>query len=855
MTTFPFSDKLQDYLNQIRFNVSSTTVSTTSADTSSYVNPKDIPLKGDLIARQTQLPLNLTGLKPNTKYTIYDNDTDVSSKVMAYGKAYGSTTDLISDADGKLDIYYFFGSNRGASSDWSRLRNIADNKLNKLRIRAVPAGGSLSDPDVADITITTSDTNYELQRIDPDLVQSFYLDSNAVNKASAVTMTDVDLFFKVKPNVTNNISGVSNPSVSVAIIDMDSNGPIITKYYLNSLVVLPFNNIFASTDASIATKFSFVSPVQLKTDRSYGVAVIFDDPGYELWYCKTGDATVGTNIASPGSSPGHNGDLYQKTNATIAVDNVTGQGYFKELSDTDLKFNISAAKFSSNTITVDVVNQDYEFFTTDVVNGTFIGGEYVWQYSVDGTPLAYESGNVALDSTSTTISTDATWAGSLVAGDFIVVTDGTDGNTDARQVSSISNTTHLVVTEPPSFTNANAEYILTPVAKVYDFDPVKDKLYLIESSAKSGNIFEANSVVKGIQSGANAEVVTVDDYPIGSFLSDLNFNTPSLTATNVTYKFANTTYNMAADSDLDLYLPNHINTYGAIVASRSNEIGNASLYGDEDKSAHMTITFDHKTGTTNLYESPVFRTSDINILTQGWDINNDVTNEHTNNGNAKSKHISEKVNFGENNSAEDLRVYVNAYRPQGTDVKVYAKIHNKDDKESFDDKDWTLLDQLTNTNVYSALDNRENTNEYSYGFPKYPPSSTTLAGVASTDGTANVTVSEDHTSTLSVGDVIKIYDPLFADNYEIHVVDNVQTGEVTISSNFGSTNDGWQIDTLSTEHTAFTNITNDYIVRYFDKQGGQHDTYDSISIKVILTSSSSYVVPFVDDIRTVGVSA
>jgi hypothetical protein len=118
-----------------------------------------------------------------------------------------------------------------------------------------------------------------------------------------------------------------------------------------------------------------------------------------------------------------------------------------------------------------------------------------------------------------------------------------------------------------------------------------------------------------------------------------------------------------------------------------------------------------------------------------------------------------------------------------------------------------------------------------------------------------VTVSEDHTSTLSVGDVIKIYDPLFADNYEIHVVDNVQTGEVTISSNFGSTNDGWQIDTLSTEHTAFTNITNDYIVRYFDKQGGQHDTYDSISIKVILTSSSSYVVPFVDDIRTVGVSA
>ena len=45
-----------------------------------------------------------------------------------------------------------------------------------------------------------------------------------------------------------------------------------------------------------------------------------------------------------------------------------------------------------------------------------------------------------------------------------------------------------------------------------------------------------------------------------------------------------------------------------------------------------------------------------------------------------------------NKFAEDLLVFLTAYRPANTDIKVFARIHNSDDPEAFDDKDWTMLE-------------------------------------------------------------------------------------------------------------------------------------------------------------------
>ena len=49
----------------------------------------------------------------------------------------------------------------------------------------------------------------------------------------------------------------------------------------------------------------------------------------------------------------------------------------------------------------------------------------------------------------------------------------------------------------------------------------------------------------------------------------------------------------------------------------------------------------------------------------------------------------------------DLRVYVTAYKPSGADISVYYKLLSVSDNETFDDKSWQLMTQLSNVNFVS----------------------------------------------------------------------------------------------------------------------------------------------------------
>jgi len=173
-----------------------------------------------------------------------------------------------------------------------------------------------------------------------------------------------------------------------------------------------------------------------------------------------------------------------------------------------------------------------------------------------------------------------------------------------------------------------------------------------------------------------------------------------------------------------------------------------------------------------LYHLKVGPLKDI-VLTR-YIINNDYTGENTKYGNAYSKHITTKVNLEANVAAEDLLVYVNAYRPAETDVKVFAKIYNNTDVEAFDDKDWTLLEQKSSAvNAYSR--NKNDIIEYTFGFPQYPNTDFTSNGFVTTViDQANVTGSGTTFATdFAADDLVKIYPALFPNNYIVAVVNNV----------------------------------------------------------------------------------
>ena len=78
-----------------------------------------------------------------------------------------------------------------------------------------------------------------------------------------------------------------------------------------------------------------------------------------------------------------------------------------------------------------------------------------------------------------------------------------------------------------------------------------------------------------------------------------------------------------------------------------------------------------------------------------------ANSEHSRGGNITAKYITRRVTLEEGFDARDLRVYLNAYKPRGSDIHVYYKVIANDDPENFDDKPYILMEQDTSAGLFS----------------------------------------------------------------------------------------------------------------------------------------------------------
>ena len=234
-----------------------------------------------------------------------------------------------------------------------------------------------------------------------------------------------------------------------------------------------------------------------------------------------------------------------------------------------------------------------------------------------------------------------------------------------------------------------------------------------------------------------------------------------------------------------------------------------------------------------------------------------------------------------------MLVYLTAYRPFNTDIKVFARIHNSKDSEAFDDKDWTML-ELKEGNVYSSSADTDNYIEMTYGLQKHPNVAISLTGTVNVANSTTVNVigsgtsfSTNAVSKLLVNDVVKIYPPLFPDNYSISVVsavaNNTQFSINKPIANLDIQGDGLKIELvgrvgnstvsgLGYPLQAFNNRLNDNVARYYSASMMEYDSYDSFQLKIVLLSDLAQVgsvsanvipttFPRVDDIRAIGVTS
>ena len=87
-----------------------------------------------------------------------------------------------------------------------------------------------------------------------------------------------------------------------------------------------------------------------------------------------------------------------------------------------------------------------------------------------------------------------------------------------------------------------------------------------------------------------------------------------------------------------------------------------------------------------------------------------------------------------------MRVYLTAYKPSGTDIKVYAQLLSSSDGEAIADKDYTLLNQVTNVNIVSDPLDTNDFKEFEY----------TLS--ANTDGQNFLGTNNDNQARLNTAD-------------------------------------------------------------------------------------------------------
>jgi hypothetical protein len=358
---------------------------------------------------------------------------------------------------------------------------------------------------------------------------------------------------------------------------------------------------------------------------------------------------------------------------------------------------------------------------------------------------------------------------------------------------------------------------------------------------------------------------------VANTVLSLAIDTQYYQVSNVTLVGEKTTLPLVINQDTPVATGERI----PVVVSRSNEFGvrwaNGAPNDRAEEGASYSPCWDivMTTQSQNDWVSVGPITSPL-VGFSRYLVNDDYAGEEGDSGDALARHITTIFNFtgpaATNRMSEDVRVYLSALRQPGTDLQVYARIKNSGDNQAFSDEDWTRL-QLLETNNFSST----GFTDLTYGFQPCPNTGSTLVGTVSiSNNSANLTGTSTTFSTdLANGDLVKVYDPLFADDdFAVVRVSNVVSNTTVTVDQVFSTNtaagiggpeltgrDGLRVDKIPFPHQGFNNSQLDNVVRYYNQSGQVWDGYDTLQLKVVMLTTDPRKIPGIKSVRLSALSA
>ena len=520
---------------------------------------------------------------------------------------------------------------------------------------------------------------------DDPIAQTFTVGNyDQITSTTGVYLTKIDLFFATKD---------ATRPVFVEIREVDGSTAAITNRIVPfSRITLEADDINTSTDSSAQTPVYFPSPVFLTGNKEYAICIKpgASNPNVSVFVSRLGgtDLLTGDRI----NKQPYVGMLFASSNDKV----------YQPIQEEDLKFNLYVANFAINqTGTAIFKNEDIDFMQITGTNTFNIIGE-----AVHG------------QTTITTIDT-----GMSVNADFVLV-----GNTSGANGLIISQTSNTIVVKDVS---TSAQFAANERVNVV-INGVKQEPHttIHTSTFASGNVayydrnnfantklhldnvsgsFANGEQLKAQTSGSTTSITKLENIEIDVSrlnTATLNFEQSSMSSSarfNINEFSRDTQFrSLDKNTNISFKTPKFL-----LSKTLESNIGNT-------KSGEIKFTM----STSNPAIAPVIDLEKTNLTMVNNRVNNDAGNEtNASGGNALARYITRTMTLEDGQDAEDLRVKLSAYKPIGTEIRVYYKILNKDDSDEFADRSWRSMDQTTVTSVYSSEKNEYDFKNFNYEVP------------------------------------------------------------------------------------------------------------------------------------------
>lgn len=563
-----------------------------------------------------------------------------------------------------------------------------------ITIPAVPAGAT---------EYGTETVHTEAWRYWSCMAYSFFV--QAPLGEEGLYLSSVDVFFSQKD---------SQRGVWFEVREMNSAGGITRNQVPFSYKRFTSAQIPTSNDASVPLNVKFDAPIFLQNNRQYALVIHTEgiNPNTYMYVAIKGQNSIvpaGSNQTSVAyTSRPQTGTLYTTNNDLNYI----------PVDGTDLKVKFYRAKFNTAGGSLIMGNQSLESFKANTLSSvplSRIGEKYV--------------GTDRLIISSTT-------GGTLTTNMNLV------GNTSAANIaiSSISGTTYFMANS--GFTSGEGFYarytanganagitgtissLTRASGNLYRYQDSRGQYY-IDLKNSSGDLLVGDTM-RGVQSGQSFRIESFRSrrYSLVDFEpSALNF-----TNTTINYEMRTIANNGSSVSDISSFIPinDKINTEFDTEKALYSKTIEKSLFANNHSNAirvTMRTTSDYISPLLDLGRShSIYVNNLINELADG-----DTSENLATGGNLFNKYISKVVTLAEDQDAEDLNVILTAYRPPGTNVRVWVKILHAEDPELFDSKPWILMDYIDKSTVYSSISDKSNFIEYGFKFPDAQ-----LTGIGST---------------------------------------------------------------------------------------------------------------------------